>query len=324
MLRLAMSGDAIAGPLAPSTVGVEEGASPRAVGAAAGRKAAAAAASDLPGVMRFGFAAGIDTLRLPLRGADALLTGASASMQLVPRAEGGDAVAGAGLEAAEGAPLRYDVVWLQWVVGCATDCDLVRFLRQVVETSLAPGGVVVVKDNVCRPDAAFYYDRTDHSCTRSEAYLRLLWAAAGLVCVVRQWPRRPPPPAVHPLSPADPAAGESPVAPPVVGRADVVPASDGGTWTDDDWVWDDDAMMPIGVWVLRPAPPRPRPVDVLSARLAELGATAGAVSSRGAVGVSGRERARGGGPSSDDDDDVCAVAARSPARRRGGAKGSKR
>ena len=42
---------------------------------------------------------------------------------------------------------RYDVIWLQWCIGCVTDDDLVAFLGRCCD-GLAPGGMIIIKDNV--------------------------------------------------------------------------------------------------------------------------------------------------------------------------------
>lgn len=42
---------------------------------------------------------------------------------------------------------RYDVIWLQWCIGCVTDDDLVTFLSRCCD-GLTPNGMIVIKDNV--------------------------------------------------------------------------------------------------------------------------------------------------------------------------------
>ena len=42
---------------------------------------------------------------------------------------------------------RYDLIWLQWCIGCVTDDDLVAFLGRCCD-GLAPGGMIIIKDNV--------------------------------------------------------------------------------------------------------------------------------------------------------------------------------
>jgi protein N-terminal methyltransferase len=75
--------------------------------------------------------------------------------------------------------VQYDVVWLQWVVGCVTDADLVWFLASA-SRSLAPRGCIVIKDNVCRPGQGFWYDESDGSIARGREYFSELFALAGV------------------------------------------------------------------------------------------------------------------------------------------------
>ena len=46
---------------------------------------------------------------------------------------------------------RYDLIWIQWCVGCLTDDDLVLFMGQC-KAGLAPGGVIVIKVSNPNPD----------------------------------------------------------------------------------------------------------------------------------------------------------------------------
>ena len=39
---------------------------------------------------------------------------------------------------------RYDLIWIQWCIGCLTDDDLVLFMEQC-KAGLAAGGVIVIK-----------------------------------------------------------------------------------------------------------------------------------------------------------------------------------
>ena len=81
--------------------------------------------------------------------------------------------------------IQYDLVWVQWCVGYLTDVDCVRFLRRM-RRALAPGGVVVLKDNACGCGDEFVLDREDSSVTRSERYLIALATLAGLEVVRRR------------------------------------------------------------------------------------------------------------------------------------------
>jgi protein N-terminal methyltransferase len=83
-----------------------------------------------------------------------------------------------GMEQFSPAPGRYDVVWVQWVIGHLTDVDCVAFIRRCLD-SLTATGVVVVKDNVCDDEDAFHVDLADSSVTRSFPYLMGLFNIAG-------------------------------------------------------------------------------------------------------------------------------------------------
>lgn len=80
-------------------------------------------------------------------------------------------------------PGRYDVVWIQWCIGHLPDDDLVAFLR-VCASSLAPGGVVVVKENNAKK--GFVLDKEDQSVTRSDAYLVQLFRQSGMKLLASQ------------------------------------------------------------------------------------------------------------------------------------------
>ena len=89
-----------------------------------------------------------------------------------------------------GGAVRYDVIWLQWVVGCVLDCDFVRLLSDAA-AHLAPRGCIVVKDNCAKAGTAFVYDCTDSSIARGLEYHEAVFALAGLEVVERvtqqQW-----------------------------------------------------------------------------------------------------------------------------------------
>jgi len=68
--------------------------------------------------------------------------------------------------------VHFDVVWIQWVVGHLSDDDYVSFFRRCAE-NLAPGGVIVIKDNVT-DDFTFMIDTEDSSVARCLAYHKLL------------------------------------------------------------------------------------------------------------------------------------------------------
>ncbi len=82
-----------------------------------------------------------------------------------------------GMEQFEPSSGRYDVVWIQWVIGHLTDVDCVDFIRRCLD-SLTKTGVIVVKDNTCEVEA-FNVDLDDSSVTRSVPYLVGLFDLAG-------------------------------------------------------------------------------------------------------------------------------------------------
>ena len=74
---------------------------------------------------------------------------------------------------------RYALIWIQWCIIYLTDDDLVAFLQRCAE-GLAEGGVIGIKDNVCKPATGFEVDNTDNSVTRSDAHYKALFKRAGL------------------------------------------------------------------------------------------------------------------------------------------------
>ncbi|XP_046901453.1 N-terminal Xaa-Pro-Lys N-methyltransferase 1 [Hypomesus transpacificus] len=72
---------------------------------------------------------------------------------------------------------RYDVIWIQWVIGHLTDDHLVEFLRRC-RGGLRPNGLIVVKDNVAYEGVV--PDEVDSSVCRDLALLRSLVGRSGL------------------------------------------------------------------------------------------------------------------------------------------------
>eukprot|EP01134_Creolimax_fragrantissima_P002789 CFRG2789T1 len=80
---------------------------------------------------------------------------------------------------------RYDVIWVQWVVGHLKDDDLVEFFARC-KKGLKPDGYIVVKENVTRKgDKEFWLDREDSSIVRSNDSFIAIFLRAGLK-VLRQ------------------------------------------------------------------------------------------------------------------------------------------
>ena len=65
----------------------------------------------------------------------------------------------------------------QWALLYLTDDDLCAFLRRCA-AAVKPGGVIVVKENVC--EEGFIVDKDDASITRSHLYYQQLFQRAGL------------------------------------------------------------------------------------------------------------------------------------------------
>lgn len=71
----------------------------------------------------------------------------------------------------------YDVIWVQWCVIYLTDDDFVEFFVELFKC-LKDGGVICVKDNVAKK--GFLVDKEDSSVMRCDAYMKYLFAKAGL------------------------------------------------------------------------------------------------------------------------------------------------
>ena len=92
----------------------------------------------------------------------------------------------------------YDAVWVQWVTGHLRDEDFVPFVERAIK-GLAPGGVLVVKDNTSSGDE-LVMDLQDHSVTRSlKHYTELFRRAAATARVVSCTRQEGFPPAVFPV-----------------------------------------------------------------------------------------------------------------------------
>ncbi|KAM8873164.1 N-terminal Xaa-Pro-Lys N-methyltransferase 1 isoform 1-T2 [Synchiropus picturatus] len=72
---------------------------------------------------------------------------------------------------------RYDVIWIQWVIGHLTDEHLVDFLQRC-QKSLRPKGFIVIKDNVSYEGVV--PDEVDSSICRDLEIVRGLVSRAGL------------------------------------------------------------------------------------------------------------------------------------------------
>ena len=84
---------------------------------------------------------------------------------------------------------KFDVIWIQWVLGHLSDLDYIEFFRRCAR-SLSAQGLIILKDNVT-DDYSFMIDLEDSSVARSLHYHRLLLALTdcGLVIVREQLQR---------------------------------------------------------------------------------------------------------------------------------------
>ena len=78
--------------------------------------------------------------------------------------------------------VKYDIVWVQWVLCYLTDQDLITFLHKCKANLVDPvNGMVFVKENV--HDTSFYVDKEDNSVVRSDKLFQELFEKAGFTVV---------------------------------------------------------------------------------------------------------------------------------------------
>lgn len=80
-------------------------------------------------------------------------------------------------------PNRYDVIWIQWVIGHLTDSHLVDFLKRC-KASLRPNGLIVIKDNMAHEGVIM--DEVDSSICRDMDLVRRLVRQAGLAVLAQE------------------------------------------------------------------------------------------------------------------------------------------
>ncbi|RVE65464.1 hypothetical protein OJAV_G00116880 [Oryzias javanicus] len=85
-----------------------------------------------------------------------------------------------GLQDFEPVSGRYDIIWIQWVIGHLTDSHLVEFLRRC-QKGLKPNGLIIIKDNVSYEGVV--PDEVDSSVCRDLEIVRSLVGRAGLQIV---------------------------------------------------------------------------------------------------------------------------------------------
>ncbi|CAH2316331.1 N-terminal Xaa-Pro-Lys N-methyltransferase 1 [Pelobates cultripes] len=74
-------------------------------------------------------------------------------------------------------PNRYDLIWIQWVIGHLTDAHLVEFLKRC-KAGLQPNGIIVIKDNITQEGVIL--DDVDSSICRDMDVLKKIIKQAGL------------------------------------------------------------------------------------------------------------------------------------------------
>lgn len=76
--------------------------------------------------------------------------------------------------------IKFDAIWIQWVIIYSSDDELASFLREST-ACLRPAGLIFLKDNVLEnPDAEPIYDESDRSVTRSRSHLLEIFKVCGL------------------------------------------------------------------------------------------------------------------------------------------------
>ncbi|XP_028274478.1 N-terminal Xaa-Pro-Lys N-methyltransferase 1 isoform X2 [Parambassis ranga] len=78
---------------------------------------------------------------------------------------------------------RYDIIWIQWVIGHLTDIHLVEFLQRC-QKALQPYGLIVIKDNVSYEGVV--PDELDSSVCRDLEIVHRLVGRAGLRIVYEE------------------------------------------------------------------------------------------------------------------------------------------
>jgi len=84
---------------------------------------------------------------------------------------------------------KYDVIWIQWIIGHLTDKDFVEFLIKCKD-ALTENGHIIMKENVnCR---GFVVDKEDFTIIRDEPYFQAIFDKAQLDIIYQQdlesWP----------------------------------------------------------------------------------------------------------------------------------------
>ena len=80
--------------------------------------------------------------------------------------------------------MKYDCVWVQWVLCYLTDHDILKFFNDCRE-HLNEGGMLFVKENVA--EEGFYVDKSDNSVMRADRMFIHLFQEAGFEVMRHQY-----------------------------------------------------------------------------------------------------------------------------------------
>ncbi len=83
-----------------------------------------------------------------------------------------------GLQEFHPKPMRYDVIWSQWVLGHLTNDDFVSFFERCGQ-ALNKNGIIIVKENITS-SGDLVIDENDSSVTRPLAMFKSLLVQSGL------------------------------------------------------------------------------------------------------------------------------------------------
>lgn len=75
---------------------------------------------------------------------------------------------------------KYDIVWIQWVLGHLTDAHCIQFFTNCIR-SLKVNGMIIVKENITSSEITDI-DENDSSITRPIHFLKSLFESSGLDC----------------------------------------------------------------------------------------------------------------------------------------------
>lgn len=74
---------------------------------------------------------------------------------------------------------KYDIIWIQWVLGHLTDAHCIQFFYNC-KNSLKPNGMIILKENIT--SGQLEVDEKDSSITRPIHDLKCLFEQSGLDC----------------------------------------------------------------------------------------------------------------------------------------------